>query len=413
MSGGYNPKFNPFLRLSSSPPKQPSLGDILAGLPPPPPTLGDLILGNPALTPPSTTDWTKVLVDALVPKTKPGGFGGLSASQIEDLLNPAPQPSLADIFAESLRHRGEWNNRLAHWAKAPSESEKAMQYRAHLMVSKGIRADARLSADNCTVGRQGSYRHRTNTRNEGDVDLRVVHPTMKVDYGDLVDIANAHTILRYTDLGRTCADYATDLRSQVAAALRREFGAGKVDTTGTKAIRVAEVQGSRVKVDVVPTLTYRFVEYDWLWKRYIETEGVALLGTDGRWAISFPEQNYTNGVSKHERTRRRFKRVVRMLKHMRADMKKHRSFELDVPSFLIECLVHAVEDEYFLFDDDDHYGLVVRVVQRMRAQLNSQSVWTLLREVNGIKMLFGPHQSWVVWTALAFADAVLSHLGDA
>ena len=60
-----------------------------------------------------------------------------------------------------------------------------------------------------------------------------------------------------------------------------------------------------------------------------------------------------------------FKRVVRIVKRLRADMSERGICHDKVPSFLVECLLYLVEDHYFAEPSDDSYGRVSRVINRL------------------------------------------------
>ena len=64
------------------------------------------------------------------------------------------------------------------------------------------------------------------------------------------------------------------------------------------------------------------------------------------------------------------KRIVRIFKRLRSDMIDRRLLATSVPSFLVECLVHLVVNEYFLVETDEPYDRVRRVALRLRERLS-------------------------------------------
>ena len=81
-----------------------------------------------------------------------------------------------------------------------------------------------------------------------------------------------------------------------------------------------------------------------------------------------------------------------------------------MPSFLVECLTYAVEDQYFLVETDDRYDRANRILQRMRELLDSP-LWTrIATEINGIKFLFNIAQPWTVDDAKGFVALALAQL---
>lgn len=332
------------------------------------------------------------------------------------LFDP-PSPSnrlFGEVFLggleESIRRRSSWNNSFGHWERAESTSETDRIERARDMVRDALVSNAFLTGQGIKLVEQGSFTNRTNTRGESDIDLRVQHPDRWIEYGYGVDSGAAYSAGGYFSTGVTYAAMRDRMRQEIVAELRRAFGRSAVDDTGTKAIKVKGLDGSRSEVDVVPCFTLHHITSTSLFGNDT-VEGVAILGTDDAWTLNYPDQHITNGRAKRERTAHRFKRVVRTVKRMQADMLEHDSLAERVPSFLVECLIYAVEDVYFLVEDDDRYGRVQRVLNRSLEQLSAGLPTYLMTEINGIKPLFGG-QSWSVESTRNFVSRALAHLGN-
>lgn len=273
------------------------------GLGAPKPLAGAMGLGT--LGPPLQQDW---------------GLGGI----------------LVGLGDERYRRRAEWNDRFGHWEKPATVSEEGTIERAQANVISAVANNRWFSDQGVVIRQQGSYANNTNVRTEADIDLRAVHPVIKVDYHSNVDLRVVSVVHPYGAFPMTAAQILDISRAELIASLSAEFGGAKVDASGKKAIRVKGITGSRAEVDVVPTLRYHFVQWLDHLGRYDTVEGVAILSTDGRWTVNFPEQHAANGVAKRVRTLYRFKKVVRILKRMRADMTERRLLTVSVPSFLVE-----------------------------------------------------------------------------
>ncbi|API61072.1 hypothetical protein BSL82_10290 [Tardibacter chloracetimidivorans] len=334
---------------------------------------------------------------------------------------PAPAPATPNILALLLnagsgaaegpcRSRSSWNDRFTHWERPESVSEGGTIERAKTNVSAAIADNSWLNGQRVRVEGQGSYFNRTNVRREADIDLRVVHPLLKVDYADNVYLPAAQGMLGYSDAGPTFQQIFNGLRVNLAKDLSTRFGRSNVEV-GKKAIRIKGITGSRAEVDVVPAIRYHHVTWLTDAQRYLTLEGVAILSTDGRWTVNFPDQHAANGRAKRGRTGHQFKRTVRIFKRMQADMLRTGAMKARVPSFLVECLVYAVEDPYFTVPTDDRYGRVRRVAWRIKQLLSAAQAG--LTEINDIKWLFHADQAWNHADALAFADAAIAYLGDA
>ena len=76
--------------------------------------------------------------------------------------------------------------------------------------------------------------------------------------------------------------------------------------------------------------------------------GTELHPDNGGKVINWPEQHYENGVTKNNETNRRFKALVRILKRLRNKMDDGGiAAAKPIPSYLIECLVWNVPNEWF------------------------------------------------------------------
>jgi len=321
------------------------------------------------------------------------------------------QNALANLMAE-YRSRTSWNERLSHWELPASQSEETMIERAAGMVRNSLSANSWLTGEKVLIQAQGSYHNNTNVRREADMDLRVIHPTYKVDYDESVIQQNlADNLLGLRETGRTLSDVCSTMRSHVALSLGASFGWENLDINGNKAMRVHKLPGSRADVDIVPSFRYLWVSWPQGYSMPVQTEGVAILGKDGTWTYNFPEQHHTNGIAKRARTAHRFKKVVRSLKRIRDELVAMGSLDKkQVPSYLVECLVYAVEDPYFLVQSDDRYDRIIRILGRM-SQLINDAAWTQrATEINGIKFLFHPAQTWTVDSAKAFIVDAYSRL---
>jgi hypothetical protein len=337
-----------------------------------------------------------------------------SLFSLADLLVPSPPPSpprtLADLFPlealPRIRSRSSWNDRMAHWERPASDTEEQQIERAADMVRAVLSNNRRLNDEGVTIAPQGSYHNNTNVRREADMDLRAVHPSIRLEYTPNVMVDAARTALGIFNTGRTYSDVAQEMRRELISELTKKFGASNVDTSGNKAIRLKKQPGSRADLDIALTFTYYWVMWDADALQYRVAEGVAILGKDGSWTYNFPEQHHANGIAKRARTKHRFKRNVRILKTLRDELiSADQLVPKQAPSFLIECLTYAIEDEYFLVETDDRYARALRILSRMGECLNDSSWIMNATEINAIKYLFRPTQPWTVDDAKAFVLA--------
>jgi hypothetical protein len=321
-----------------------------------------------------------------------------------------PQNHLATLFDEGHRTRSSWNDRLAHWERPASESEEIQIERAASMVRFALTENTWLRNEGVQISAQGSYFNNTNVRLESDMDLRAVHPLVRIEYAPNVLVEAAQTAHGVPQSGRYFSDVITDLRREITMCLGQKFGAANVDG-GNKAIRLKKLRGSRADVDIVPVFSYIWMWWDDPARQYRYANGATILGKDGTWINNFPDQHYANGINKRARTRYRFKRFVRIFKRLRDELVRERKLAAGrVPSFLIECLTYAVEDDYFLVETDDRYDRAKRILGRLWELLDNPGWVSNVTEINGIKFLFRVTQPWTVDDAKGFVALALAQL---
>lgn len=318
---------------------------------------------------------------------------------------------ISQILAEGPRTRSSWNARFEHWERPPSDTEEVQINRAASMVRTALAGNAWLQAEGVVIASQGSYFNNTNVRRESDMDLRAVHPLMRIEYHRDVVIECAERAHQIPQSGRYFSDVVADMRREIATAMGAKFGALNVDASGNKAIRIKKLPGSRGDVDVVPVFKYLWVWWNQTASQYWKAEGITILSKNGAWTINFPDQHYANGVAKRARTVHRFKKQVRIFKRLRDELVRELKFSAGrAPSFLVECLTYVVEDAYFLVETDDRYDRTIRILYRMWELLNDPAWASTAMEINGIKFLFHASQPWTVEDAKAFVAVALGQL---
>ncbi len=311
------------------------------------------------------------------------------------------------------RSRSSWNDRLTHWERPASDSEEQQIERAANMVRNALSSNKRLTDEGITIHPQGSYYNNTNVRRESDIDLRAIHPCIKLEYASNVDVDTARTVLGIYDTGRTYSDIAQEMRGNIIIELTKKFGIVNIDASGKKAIRLKKQYGTRADLDIATSFNYHWVVWNSYTNNYIVYKGIAILATDNTWTYNFPTHHHRNGIAKRARTRHRFKKNVRILKRLRDELvKSYQLRQKQAPSFLIESLTYAVEDEYFLVESDDRYYRVLRILYRIIERLNDPSFVRNGKEINDIKYLFHPVQPWSIFDAKAFVLAAIKRLED-
>lgn len=294
-----------------------------------------------------------------------------------------------------------WEDSFWSWAKGPGDTEKEKCERAEAAIRKAIDAHEELSAMNISVFPQGSYRHKTNVRADSDVDICVrLNTTFFTDYPP----GKTHGDFGNEDGSITFAAY----RNLVQTALTDYFG-DDVVTRGDKAFNIHE-NTYRIDSDVVAAFEHRRYRYRDDGTSY-HVSGIGFDTDGGKRIINWPERNYSNGLEKHNETGKRFRKVVRVLKHLRNKMQAERIESAEgIASCLIEHLVYNVPSTSFGHDtlQKDVREVLAHIFNNTRSDEECKE-WV---EVNYREWLFkGTKQPWTREKSHAFISAAWDYLG--
>lgn len=295
-----------------------------------------------------------------------------------------------------------WEQTFRSWGSPPSQTEQNKCDNAERAIRKAISTSEKLKDLDIRVFPKGSYHNRTNARLSSDVDICILCSTT-IHFGpDGVQLA---------DTGLSPATYHyVRYKSDVQDALVNYFGLNAV-TWGNKAFNIQE-NTYRVNSDAVACFLYRWYFRDSrgfvIPSSYIEGEW--LCPDNGEPIVNWSKQNYDNGVEKNKTTGRRFKSVVRILKHLRNEMAQELNQEgTSFPSFPLECLVWNVPNEYF--GHAKYYDDVRWVLAYLWDNTRGSSSCLEWREVNGIKYLFQSSHPWTREQANDFFSAAWYYIG--
>lgn len=295
----------------------------------------------------------------------------------------------------------DWEAVLRGWAKPPSDTEDERCENAARMIRNALRASPALAQHTLEVFGHGSYRNNTNVRLGSDVDVCVCcTDTFYPDYTFASGASNA-------TFGTVDSAYGpVDFKADVEAALRAHFGSIAIHR-GNKVLHVHE-NTYRVAADVAPTFERRRYHRGEDGRYWYES-GTLLITDNGQQIENWPQQHYENGVAKNERTIKRFKAIVRILKRLRDEMDSRGSLQGPVASFLIESLVWNVPDA--CFGHASYFEDVRLVLAHLIVHLSGDETCREWGEVNDRKYLFRWGQTWTRAQASEFAHTAWCHLG--
>lgn len=223
---------------------------------------------------------------------------------------------------------------LQFWTSPLSNTEEQRVENTVSMIKNAVTGYDELSDFTMEIFAQGSYANNTNVRQNSDVDICIM--LTSTFFGNYID-------------DKTAADYGfidgsisyVDYKSLIIEALKAKFGNNAI-SIGNKCINIKE-NTYHVNADVVPAFQYR--DYKTIGsitpEKYIE--GIKYFANDDTIIINYPKEHIKNGKQKNNNTNYEYKKLVRIMKHIRNNMVDDRIADNDViTSFLIECLVWNV-----------------------------------------------------------------------
>lgn len=256
---------------------------------------------------------------------------------------------------------------LRSWTAPLSDSEEKRAENTIKMIGSAIDSIDELKAMNIEVFTQGSFANNTNVRSDSDVDVCVMlKDTFHAEFPEGAKYSDYGFIVS----GMTFQKY----RGFVKRALQKKFGAEFVKE-GNKSLKIDE-NTYHVKADVVPAFQFR--NYSCMGSidpdKYVE--GIWLVSKNGKGVANYPEEHKQNGISKNNDTNYRYKKLIRIMKHIKTNMvDEHVADGNKITSFLVECLIWNVPNEkikacntwtdmvreairylYLEMCDDRHYG---------------------------------------------------------
>lgn len=294
----------------------------------------------------------------------------------------------------------DWESSFTSWAQGPSKTEEERLQNVERQIRQAIDSSDKLKNRDIRVFVQGSYRNRVNVRQDSDIDMGVVcYDNFFPEYND----DNIKNVVSKSFSDGTY-DYQT-FKTELYECLVDKFGSVAV-TRGNKAIDI-KANSYRVEADVAGFFEHR---------RYYNTSnyhsGVEMIPDNYSppRVRNWPEQHYENGVSKNGLTKRRYKRVVRIIKKLSNEMASNGVLSADkVPGFLIECMVWNVPNDKFghaTYKDDVRASLAY-LYNNTRSD-NECSEWG---EVSEKKYLFRTSQPWTRQDAHQFISDAWDYVG--
>lgn len=305
----------------------------------------------------------------------------------------------------------DWRELFKSWAKPPSETEEKKGANAARMINDALRGDEALRVRSFDVYATGSYRNNTNVRLGSDIDIAIVL-TDAVFSEYPVSGPPTRELLGFTPAKYGLAEF----REDVGRSLKAKFGEHGVTPTD----KTFNIHENTYRLDADATVFCEHRRYtgrtndDKSWHYY---KGVETRPRDdsSKRIINWHQQHYDQGVARNAATRRRFKRITRILKRLRDDMSSSKVQAVaaaanPMASFLIECLVFNAPDACFNREEGSYYEDTKSVIQNLYAATDNDKSCAELVEVSHLKYLFRSTQPWTRASAHEFLLRAWQHV---
>ncbi len=226
---------------------------------------------------------------------------------------------------------------LQSWTAPLSDSEEERAENTINMIRSAIDGSDELKTMDIEVFTQGSFANNTNVRTESDVDVCIM--LNDTFHFDLPDGKNRG------DYGFTPATLTFfDYRDMVKRALQKKFRSDYVED-GNKSLKIHE-NTYHVDADVVPAFQLRNYFYGKSTDRSNYVEGTWFKSKSGQEVKNYPKIHICNGRNKNTTTNGEYKKLVRIMKHVKNNMiDDHVTNGDKITSFLVECLVWNIPNE--------------------------------------------------------------------
>lgn len=265
---------------------------------------------------------------------------------------------------------------LINWSKPLSETEKQRCQNALMMIKNAINESDKPENKDIEYFLQGSYSNNTNVRTNSDVDICIMYKsTFYAEYpngklaGDYGFESSTYTFDKYKD--------------EILTALKKKFSNVEV---GNKSLKI-DSNSYRVQADAVPAFQYRNYSNDYFMNADNYIEGICIISKDGEKIINYPKQHKENGTNKNKRTSGYYKKMVRIIKKIKYDMKDFYSSAENISSFVLECMIYNVPDYCFSTFSKNELSKYQEMLKLIILEIenNIDESW---KEVNEIKNIF-------------------------
>lgn len=294
---------------------------------------------------------------------------------------------------------------LQSWTAPLSISEEQRAENTINMIRSAVDSSDELKTMDIEVFTQGSFANNTNVRTESDVDVCVMlNDTFHLE------LPNGKNKEDYGFLPSTLSFF--DYRNMVKRALQKKFRTEYVED-GNKSLKIHE-NTYHVDADIVPAFQLRNYYYNNSSSESNYIEGTWFMSKNEKEVKNYPKIHIRNGQKKNTATNNKYKKLVRIMKHVKNNMVDDNATNGDkITSFLVECLVWNVPNEkitgYSTWTDTLREAILY-LYQEIDAGRHKK--WGEVSEIlylfhSGRKWTDQDAKQWLVdaWNYLGYADA--------
>ena len=289
---------------------------------------------------------------------------------------------------------------LQSWTSPLSQTEEQRVENTVRMIREAVTSYFKLSDCSMSIFAQGSYANNTNVRQNSDVDICIM--------------STSTVFCNYVE-GKTDKDYGYtpgtisfyDYKAYIIEALKNKFGAAAI-TIGNKCVNI-KTNSYHVNADVVPAFQYRDFKIINSINPQKYIEGIKYLSSTGEQVINYPKDHIENGKQKNIDTNHEYKKLVRIMKHIRNEMVDKGIVNGDkITSFLIECLIWNLPND-IITNSNTWAGTVQKSIAYLWNKINDNQhkEWG---EVSERLYLFHSNRKWTAEETKSFLSDMYNFL---
>ena len=289
---------------------------------------------------------------------------------------------------------------LQSWTSPLSQTEEQRVENTVRIIREAVTSYFKLSDCSMSIFFLFFYANNTNVRQNSDVDICIM--------------STSTVFCNYVE-GKTDKDYGYtpgtisfyDYKAYIIEALKNKFGAAAI-TIGNKCVNI-KANSYHVNADVVPAFQYRDFKIINSINPQKYIEGIKYLSSTGEQVINYPKDHIENGKQKNIDTNHEYKKLVRIMKHIRNEMVDKGIVNGDkITSFLIECLIWNLPND-IITNSNTWAGTVQKSIAYLWNKINDNQhkEWG---EVSERLYLFHSNRKWTAEETKSFLSDMYNFL---